>query len=111
MHVRDDTDDDPAMLEPMPEQWRLFEVEVAKVQPDPDPDSIVEHDVRLEGVLSGVELFNSTISTPKRKASASKAEPLALDLTSASVAADDLRNQIHGLSALVNRALETPARL
>jgi len=53
MSVRDDSDDDPTKVEPTPIQWRLFEVEVAKAQADLDPNSIVERDVRLEGVLSG----------------------------------------------------------
>jgi hypothetical protein len=52
MSVRDDSDDDPAKVEPTRVQWRFFESEVAKIHADLDPDSIVEHDVRLEGVLS-----------------------------------------------------------
>jgi Restriction endonuclease len=47
-----DSDDDPTKAEPTPAQWRLFEEEVAKVQAKLDPESTIQRDVRLKGVLS-----------------------------------------------------------
>lgn len=47
-----DSDDDPTEVEPTGAQWQLFEAKVAKIQQDLDPNSLVEHDGRLEGVLS-----------------------------------------------------------
>ena len=53
MTVRDDSDIDPTKVEPTPAQWRLFEGEVARIQAEADPNSVVERDVRVKGVLSG----------------------------------------------------------
>ena len=53
MRVSDDSDGDATNAEPTPMQWQIFEAGVAKTQAELDADSIVQHDVRLEGVLSG----------------------------------------------------------
>jgi hypothetical protein len=55
MSVRDDSDEDPTKAEPLPAQWQRFEMEVANVQATLDPNSTVQHDVRLKGILSGQE--------------------------------------------------------
>ena len=51
-HASEDSDDDPTEVSPTLAQWKLFEEEVKKTQTGLDPDSVVEHDVRLEGLLS-----------------------------------------------------------
>lgn len=52
-HVADeDSDDAPTEVRKTPEQWKLFEDEVKRIQAGLDPDSVVEHDVRMQGLLS-----------------------------------------------------------
>lgn len=57
MKLDDDSDIDPTKVKPTRAQWRLFEEKVAKTQAaldvQLDPNSVVEHDVRINGVLSG----------------------------------------------------------
>ena len=48
----DDSDSDPTQVPLTPAKWQLFEAKVADHQNALDPASVVEHDVRMDGLLS-----------------------------------------------------------